>query len=109
MANDDPKVRRTLLIRITLPAADPANVLSLVRAATPFYELFGGTRVRLLRNVDDSSRFVQVIEYETAEALELNRQRIASDPTIQACLQTWRVMLGGAIEMDVYEEVSEKG
>jgi hypothetical protein len=106
--NAEPKVRRTLHIRITAPAAQPGQLLSLIRAATPIYELFGGTGVRLLqKNVDDPSRFVQVIEYEAPAALELNRQRIASDPAIQGYLQTWRVMLGGVIDMDVYQEVAE--
>ena len=105
MADQEPKVRRTLHIKFTLPAAQPAQLLSMVKAAAPFYELFGGKRVHLMQNVDDPGRFIQVIEYETPEALELNRQRIASDPRMQAYLQAWRAMLSGAIEIDVYQDV----
>ena len=56
-------------------------------------------------NVDDPARFIQVIEYEADEAVEINRQRIASDPRLQGFLQAWRAMLPGAVEVDVYQEV----
>jgi len=59
MANDDYKVRRTLQLKFVLPAADPSHILALVKAASPFYEMFGSTRVRLLQNVDDPSRFIR--------------------------------------------------
>jgi hypothetical protein len=36
--------------------------------------------------------------------LELNRQRIAGDPRVQAYLQTWRTLLPGSVEIDVYRE-----
>ncbi len=107
MANEGPKVRRTLHFKFMLPTADAAQLLSLVKAAAPFYEFFGGTRVRLLRNVDDPARFIQVIDYEMDEAIELNRQRIASDPRMQGYLQTWRMLAAGAVEVDVYEEVTD--
>ena len=32
------------------------------------------------------------------------RQRVASDPRVQAYLQTWRSLLPGSIEIDVYQE-----
>jgi hypothetical protein len=105
MAAGDPKVVRILHFKFTLPSADPAQLSALIKSAKPFYEFFGTTRVHLLQNVDDPGRFIQVIEYETDEAVEINRQRIASDPRLQGFLQAWRAMLPGAIEVDVYEEV----
>ena len=105
MAKKERKVRRTLHLRFTLPSADPSQLLSLVKASTPFYEMLGGKEVRLLQNVDDPGKFIQVIEYETAEEMETNRQRIAGDPRMQAYLQGWRAMLPGGIEMDVYKDV----
>ena len=103
MANET--VRRTLQFKFTLPNTDATHLLSLLRAARPFHEAFGGKKFRLLQNVDDPARYVQEIEYETHEALELNRQKMASDPRVQAYLQTWRTMLGGAVDVDVYEEI----
>ena len=39
------------------------------------------------------------------EVVELNRQRVASDPRVQTYLQTWRSMLPNGVEIDVYREV----
>lgn len=105
MANESSMVRRTLQFKFTLPTADASTLLSLLKAARPFHEAFGGRRFRLLQNVDDPARYVQEIEYETHEAIEFNRQRFASDPRVQATLQTWRAMLGGTVEIDVYRDV----
>jgi hypothetical protein len=109
MTNDAAKVRRTLHLKFKMPSADPAQLLSMIKAAAPFYELLGGRRVHLLQNVDDPGQYIQVIEYETHEALEINRQRIASDARMQSYLQTWRTLLPGAVEVDVYQDVSADG
>ena len=99
------KVVRTLHLKFTMPAADPAQLSAMIKSAKPFYEFFGTTRVRLLQNVDDPARFIQVIDYEADAAMEVNRQRIASDPRMQVYLQTWRNMFPGAPEIDVYQDV----
>ena len=105
MPTTERKVRRTLQLRFTWPSADPAQILQFVNASKPFYEMMGGTEVRLLQNVDDPGKFIQVIEYETPESMETNRQRIAADPRLQTYLQAWRAMLPGGVEMDVYKDV----
>jgi len=105
MAEGGSKVVRTLHLRFTLPGADPAQLSAMMKSAKPFYEFFGTMRMRLLQNVDDPGRFIQVIDYEADEAVEVNRQRIAGDPRMQGFIQAWRSMLPGAIEIDVYEEV----
>jgi len=106
MPNGDSKVQRTVHFRFRLPGADPSQLASLVKASAPFYQFFGGTRMRLLQNVDDPSQFIQVIEYETPEAMEMNRQRMASDPRLQTYLQAWRAFLPGAVEIDVYQDTT---
>jgi len=105
MGDEEPKVWRTLHLKFTLPRADTEQLLSMMRAAVPFYQLFGNARFRLLRNADDPTKFIQVIEYETPESFELNRQSMASDARFQTYLQMWRAMLPGALEVDVYQEV----
>jgi len=105
MANAERKVRRTLQFRFTMPSADPSQILSFVNASKPFYEMLGGTEVRLLQNVDDPAKFIQVIEYETAESMEMNRARIAGDMRLQTYLQAWRAMLPGGVEIDVFRDV----
>jgi hypothetical protein len=104
MATESQTVRRTVQFKFTLPTADPGQFISLLKSATPFYEAFGGRRIRLLQNVDDPARFIHEIEYDTPEVIEFNRQRVASDPRIQAYLRTWRSLLPGSIEIDVYQE-----
>jgi hypothetical protein len=104
MADESRTVRRTVQFKFTLPAANSSHMASMLKAAAPFYEAFGGRQVRLLQNVDDPARFIHEIEYETHEVIELNRQRVASDPRVQAYLQTWRALLPGSIEIDVYQE-----
>jgi hypothetical protein len=105
MSNGDARVRRTLQLRFTLPAADSAHLAAMIKAAAPFYQMFGNAQVRLLQNVDDPAKFVQEIEYEAEEDWELSRQRIAGDVRMQTYLQAWRAMLPGAPEIDVYQEV----
>ncbi|HUD87970.1 MAG TPA: hypothetical protein VMR17_16120 [Xanthobacteraceae bacterium] len=105
MNDEAPKVRRTLQLRFTLPTADSGQFAAMIKAAAPFYQIFGSAQVRLLQNVDDPAKFIQEIEYEAHEDWELNRQRMASDMRMQAFLQTWRTMFPGALEMDVYQEV----
>jgi hypothetical protein len=105
MSEKDPTVRRTLQLRFTLPAGDPGQIAAMIKAAAPFYQMFGNAQVRLLQNVDDPAKFVQEIEYDAHEGWELNRQRIATDLRMQAYLQAWRVMMPGAPEIDVYQEV----
>ena len=108
MANEE-RVRRVLQLKMRAPTPDITQLLSFVKAAIPFYQAFGNTRVRLLRNVDDPAQLIQEIEYDIEPTIELNRQQVASDPTIQAYLRTWRSMFPGAIEVDVFEDVTDGG
>ncbi len=100
------KVTRTLQLRFTLPTADPTQFLTFIRATAPYYELFGGRQVRLLQNVDNPSQFIQIVDYDINHSFETSRQQIASDPRLQAFLQSWRQMFPGTIEVDVFREVT---
>jgi hypothetical protein len=101
-----PTVRRTMHLKFSAPSADPKTLLAMIKAGRPFYEFFGGKQVRLLRNVDDPSRYTQVIEYEADAGIELNRQQLASDPRWQTSLQLWRSVVSGAIDVDIFVDVS---
>jgi hypothetical protein len=105
MSSEEPKIWRTLHLRFTMPGADSDQLAGLMRSAAPFYQMFGNAHFRLLRNADDPAKFIQVIEYETPESFELNRQSIVGDMRFQTYLQAWRAMLPGALEIDVYQEV----
>ena len=104
-ADENGSVQRVLQLRIRA-LGDPQQFLALMKSATPFYQAFGGQRFRFLRNVDDPAQLLVEIEYETPAGLELNRQKVASDPMVRTFLQGWRTMLAGNAEVDVYEDVS---
>ena len=103
MTNNDAKVPRTLHFKFTLAGA-PDQMVAMIKSAAPLYQMFGDARVRLLQNVDDPNRYLQEIEYEVPQSMELNRQQIAGDPRVLVYLQTWRAMFPGTIEIDVYKE-----
>jgi len=105
MAQASTTVRRTLQFKFTLATGDASQLTTMLKMGWPFIAAFGGKRVRLVQNVDDPNRVVQEVEYVLHEALEHNRQKMASGPRVQAYLQTWRRMLGGAVDVDVYEEI----
>ena len=107
MAESSQMLRRVLQMRIRV-LGEGGQFLALMRGSTPFYQALGGTRVRLLRNVDDPTQLLVEIEYEAHAGLELNRQKVASDPMVRSFLQGWRTMLAGTAEVDVYEDVSRE-
>src|SRR5215510_11863351 len=99
-------VERVLHFRFRASGVDMSQLLALLKSTMPFYQV-SGTRMRLLRNVDDPSQFIQELEYSVPEMFEANRQAIAGDPTIQTYLRTWRQLVPGGVEVDVYEDVTE--
>ena len=107
MTTETTDVHRILQFKFRWPSADLSQLTALLNSATPFYQASGITRARLLRNVDDPNQFVQVLEYKVPEMIEMNRQAIASDPMMQAYLRTWRTLIPGGIEVDVYEDVTD--
>lgn len=98
------KIRRTLHLRFTLAGASE-QMIAMIKSSAPMYQMFTDAKVRLLQNVDDPSRFIQEIEYEAPESLELNRQQIASDPRVQTYILAWRSMFPGGVEIDVFKVV----
>jgi hypothetical protein len=104
--SDHGNVRRVLQLRIRA-IGDAEQFLALMKSATPFYQALGGRKFRFLRNVDDPAQILVEIEYEAHAALELNRQKVASDPMVRTFLQGWRTMLAGAAEFEVYEDVTK--
>lgn len=105
MAEPAAAMRRVLQMKMRA-LGDPAQVLMLMRSAAPFYSTLGGTKVRLMQNVDDPAQFCIEIVYEANAAMEMNRQKVSSDPMIRTFLTGWRAMLAGAADVDVYEDVT---
>ena len=99
------KVRRVLHMKVRA-LGEPKQTLALMQGAAPFWRAVGAARIRVLENVDDPAQFLVEVEYEADAALELNRQKIASDPMMRTYLQGWRQMLAGSADMDVYQDVT---
>ena len=104
MAKREKTIRRTLHFKFTLSGGSE-SMIAMIKSAAPMYQMFGDAKVRLLQNVDDPNRFLQEIEYDAPEAMEINRQQIASDPRLQAYMQGWRAMFPGAVEIEVYKVI----
>ena len=107
MAGDEGTLQRVLQFRLRV-VGDCEQFLALMQSATPFYEALGGSRFRFLRNVDDPAQVLVEIEYEAHAGLELNRQKVASDPMVRTFLQGWRTMMAGSADLDVYEDVTKE-
>ena len=105
MAEPEQDLKRVLQIKMRA-LGDPKQVLALIRGAAPFYRALGGTGFRVLQNVDDPAQLLIEIEYAAHAALELNRQKVASDPMVRTFLQGWRAILAGSADMDVYQDVT---
>lgn len=106
MADAPATVKRVLHMKIRA-VGDPGQVLALMKGGSQFYRALGGARFRYLQNVDDRAQFLVEVEYEADAALELNRQKVASDPMVRAFLHGWKQMLAGQADMDVYEDVTD--
>jgi hypothetical protein len=108
MADEIAKVRRTALLRLKAPTADAASMFgSMMKNTASMYQAFGNVKIRLLRNADDPTQFLQIVEFETDQRMERSRQKIASDPAVQTLLQSWRAMFPGAADAEVYEDIDE--
>lgn len=105
MAEAAEVLRRVLQLKMRA-LGDPAQMLMLMRSSAPFYSMLGGAKVRILQNVDDPAQFTIEIDYEANAAMEMNRQKVSSDPMIRTFLTGWRAMLAGAADIDVYEDVT---
>jgi len=101
---EEKTVRRILHFKFTMPTAEAAQLLKMLKTSKPYSTIFGEVNVRFLQNADDRAKILQIMEYDAPESIEANRQSLASDPRVQAYLQVWRTMAPN-VEVDVYQEL----
>ncbi len=82
MSKEEVKVRRTLQLRFTMPTADSAQFAAMIKAATPFYSIFGKAQVRLLQNVDDPAKFVSS---SNTKRRRIGSSTASASPPMRAC------------------------
>jgi hypothetical protein len=102
--SEEKTVRRILHFKFTMPSAESAQLLKMLKNSVPYSTIFGEVNVRFLQNADDRAKILQIVEYNAPETVEANRQSLASDPRVQAYLHVWRSMAPN-VEMDVYQEI----
>ena len=70
--------------------------------AIPFYESPGGIRVRILWDVADPERFIEVIEYADQAAHDRDQLRAENDVRMRDLLGRWRDLLAGPPAVETF-------
>jgi hypothetical protein len=70
--------------------------------AIPFYEQPGGIRIRVLWNLADPDRFVEIVEYADQATHDRDQWRVEHDPAMGAYLARWRALLDAAPRVATY-------
>jgi hypothetical protein len=78
---------------------------SFLAEAIPFYESAGDLKVKLLQNAADPNAFIEIIEYESQQALDRDNRRTESDPEMIQYIARWRSLLD-KVEVTIYRDVT---
>jgi len=78
------------------------ELVAFLREAIAFYEQPGGIRVRVMWDVTDSDRFIEVMEYADQETHDRDQVRVANDADMQGYLRRWRALLAAPPEVETY-------
>lgn len=93
-----------LHLRIRAKPGCREQLLAFLRRAKPFYEAPGGIMMRLLQDRSDDHAFIEVFEYQSQQAYDLDQQRVRDDPQMKAYLTEWRGLLDGPPVVETYWE-----
>ena len=80
-----------------------------LREATPFYESPGGIEVRLLQDVNDPDRFIELVLYDDEATYMRDQHRVEHDPTMRQFLARWRDLLAEPPVAVVDKVVDKRG
>ena len=97
-----PPTRIDLHLRCRVSPGRRVEFLAFLREAIPFYESPGGITVRLLQDLDDDHRFIELVLYDDEAAYTRDQKRVVSDPTMKSYLARWRDLLAEPPVMEVY-------
>jgi quinol monooxygenase YgiN len=78
------------------------DLIAFLREAIPFYEQPGGIRVRLMWDVVNHDRFIEVVEYDDQHSHDLDQARVGGDPQMQDYLRRWRDLLAEPPQVETY-------
>jgi quinol monooxygenase YgiN len=91
-----------LHLRIRLLPGSRAAFFEFLRDAVPFYEAPGGITIRLLEDVADDHRFIEVVHYEDDSIYAQDQERGAHDPEMKRFLIRWRALLAEPPVVETY-------
>lgn len=94
--------RIDLHLRIRVQRGRREEFLAFLREATPYYEAPSGIEVRLLEDMADDHRFIELVLYKDEDTYRRDQERVESDPRMRALLERWRGMLEGPPVVEVY-------
>jgi len=86
-----------------------ADLVEFLREAVPFYERPGGIHVRLLWDLTDPDRYIEVVEYVDRETYDRDQVRVAENPEMREYLRRWRALLAEPPQVEAYRVGSTSG
>jgi len=95
-----------LHLKCRVDPARRADFMAFLREAVPFYESPGGISVRVLQEVHDEHRFIEVVEYRDEAVYQQDQVRVASDPIMKSYLERWRQLLMESPVVEEYRHIS---
>lgn len=98
----EPSTRIDLHLRCRVSPGRRDEFLAFLREAIPFYESPGGIEIRLLEDLHDDHRFIELVLYEDEATYQRDQERVAHDPTMKGYLARWRALLAEPPVVEVY-------
>jgi len=109
MSNAASVERIDLHLRFRVKPGMRGAYLAFLAEGKPFYESPGGIEVRLLEDLHDDHRFIELILYAGREVYERDQLRVKNDPTMRAFLERWRALLVDPPVVEVYVHAAIPG
>jgi hypothetical protein len=98
-----PPARIDLHLRCRVLPGKREEFLAFLHEARSFYEAPGGITVRLLTDVNDDHRFIELILYDSINDFNKDQLRVANDYEMKAYLARWRSLLAEEPTVEVYQ------
>lgn len=95
-------MRIDLHLRLRVAPGRRAEFLAFFREAFPVYESPGGITMRLLEDLHDDHRFIELVLYDNEAVYARDQERVANDPTMKALQARWRALLAEPPVVEVY-------
>jgi hypothetical protein len=94
--------RIDLHLRIRVKPGQRADFFKFLDEAVPVYESPGGIEVRLLQDMNDDHRFIELVLYDDEAIYRRDQERVENDPTMRSLLARWRELLVEGPIVEVY-------